>query len=98
MSHADHVIETTVPVIGLSDHYPVALTWQQTHLRSKNGNMKINHKTVKIRHMDKFDSVAFNVSLGNKLHNLDLSKNVTSLVQDFNDSILAVLNEQIPQN
>ena len=94
VSNPGLIIETNVPIIGISDHFPVTLT-----LKCKNTRRKGNgHNTIEIRRMDEFNDTEFNHELKVKLELLNQNSNmgVCEQVKNLNMAILSVFNKQVP--
>ena len=59
------IIETSVPISGCSDHFPICFTWSKKGVKIP----KLNHKTVILRNFSKFDSDKFLSDLLNSRFN-----------------------------
>jgi hypothetical protein len=66
VSHPEHVAEINVPIIAISDHYPVCLTCKI----NQKDYPSLNHKTIKYRCVKK---IYKNLFLSN-LQNVDFSQ------------------------
>ena len=55
VTNTSHVIEISVPVLALSDHYPICLTWSHKGVKIP----KAGHKIITFRSFSKFDENAY---------------------------------------
>ena len=55
VTNADHIVETSVPIFGLSDHFPVCATWSKRGIKIPH----CRHKTISYRCYKYFDERNF---------------------------------------
>ena len=88
-----HVVESFVPHLAVSDHYPVCFTRKTTKNQIKRGS----HKSITYRCYKRFNDDSFLTELNDSLGRLNLkSTDVDKIFTDWNKIFLTVLDKHAP--
>ena len=88
-----HVVESFVPHLAVSDHYPVCFIRKTTKKQIKRGS----HKSITYRCYKRFNDDSFLTELNDSLGRLNLmSTDVDKIFTDWNKIFLTVLDKHAP--
>ena len=88
-----HIVESFLPQLAISDHYPVCFTRKT----SKNQIKRCSHKSITYRCYKRFDDELFLSDLNYSLCQLNMtSSNVNERFSEWNNIFLTVLDKHAP--
>ena len=89
----EHIVESFVPHLAISDHYPICLTRKT----SKNQIKRSSHKSITYRFYKRFNDELFLINLDHSLSQLNTSSSsVNQGFSDWNKIVLSVLDKIAP--
>jgi hypothetical protein len=93
VSHPKHIIETNVPIIAISDHYPICITRKINQRDYPN----LTHKTVKYRCFNKFKEDLFLADLQHiNISQINLINDIQAATDMWYALFMRIINKHAP--